>query len=44
MLALWFSEHAHVGKGVLSLPMVSQKLFSHFVGVAGGLKPLLFAN
>ncbi|MHB8525366.1 MAG: NAD(P)/FAD-dependent oxidoreductase [Candidatus Acidiferrales bacterium] len=43
-LALWFSEHARVGKGVLSLPMLSRKVFLHFVGVAGGLKPLLFAN
>jgi len=43
-LALWFSEHIRLGKGVFSLPMVSRMLFSHFVGVAGGVKPLAFAN
>lgn len=43
-LALWLSKHARVGKGVFSLPVVSRMFFSHFVGVAGGVKPLLFAN
>jgi len=43
-LALWLSEHSQLGKGMFSLPMVSQLLFSHFVGVAGGVKPLAFAN
>lgn len=43
-LALWLSEHARLGKGAFSLPMVSRMVFSHFVGVAGGVRPLAFAN
>jgi hypothetical protein len=37
-LVLWLSEHQRLGQWMLSMLNESPSLFSHFIGVSGGMK------
>lgn len=41
---LWLARHPKLGATVLSLLRISPSLFSHFIGVAGGVRQLFSVN